>query len=282
MVIKERSWSSSSYRFGFNGQEQDNEMAGNGNSVVFKYRIHDPRLGRFLSVDPLSPNYPYWSPFAFAGNNPVVAIDLEGLEQVWYHKTLLSKNKQAWLRVIRTNRKTSGSKEFRNVLKKQTKIDVMYFSGYLSDDAWTLLVNDYDQYLRYKYQYVEQRVGVMRFKDMDDEKIKEFFQEEKKIMFIAVDKALLSKLQEAIDNEDKSAIKKLHIQLSHTVNHEEVAHGINNLKGVDKTEEKEHLEYNGEDNEYSPEIEDIDTDPKFRGTPAKEQLDEIKKIVNDD
>jgi RHS repeat-associated protein len=61
--------------------EQDNEVSGNGNAIVFKYRIHDPRLGRFLSVDPLESEYPWNSSYAFAENTPIAFIDLEGAEK---------------------------------------------------------------------------------------------------------------------------------------------------------------------------------------------------------
>ncbi|MCC7028550.1 MAG: hypothetical protein IT265_16435 [Saprospiraceae bacterium] len=44
-----------SYRYGFNNQERDGEL---GEYYAFEYRIHDARIGRFLSVDPLSNNYP--------------------------------------------------------------------------------------------------------------------------------------------------------------------------------------------------------------------------------
>ncbi len=43
-------------------------------------RIYDPRLGRFLSVDPLSPEYPWYTPYQFAGNTPIRCVDLDGLE----------------------------------------------------------------------------------------------------------------------------------------------------------------------------------------------------------
>ncbi|MBI2795026.1 MAG: DUF3238 domain-containing protein [Ignavibacteria bacterium] len=72
---------SSSYRYGFNGAEEDNEVKGEGNSYSFKFRVYDPRMGRFLSVDPLSKNYPWNSPYAFAENDVIRAIDLEGLEK---------------------------------------------------------------------------------------------------------------------------------------------------------------------------------------------------------
>ena len=43
-------------------------------------RIYDPRLGRFLSVDPITADYPYLTPYQFASNTPIQAIDLDGLE----------------------------------------------------------------------------------------------------------------------------------------------------------------------------------------------------------
>ena len=67
-------------RYGFQAQEMDNEIKGEGNSVNYKFRMHDPRLGRFFAVDPLSAKYPFYSPYAFSGNRVIDAIELEGLE----------------------------------------------------------------------------------------------------------------------------------------------------------------------------------------------------------
>jgi hypothetical protein len=36
------------YRYGFQGQEMDGEVKGAGNSVNYKYRMHDPRLEKFF------------------------------------------------------------------------------------------------------------------------------------------------------------------------------------------------------------------------------------------
>ncbi|MBO6516824.1 MAG: hypothetical protein JJ975_09775 [Bacteroidia bacterium] len=55
-------------------------MSGKGNCYAFKYRVHDPRLGRFLSVDPLSSDYPWNSSYAFAENKVIRYIELEGRE----------------------------------------------------------------------------------------------------------------------------------------------------------------------------------------------------------
>lgn len=46
----------------------------------YGFRIYDPRIGRFLSVDPLFKSYPFYTPYQFAGNMPIAAIDLDGLE----------------------------------------------------------------------------------------------------------------------------------------------------------------------------------------------------------
>ena len=70
----------SSYRYGFNGKENDNDVKGEGNQQDYGMRIYDPRLGRFLSVDPITKKYPELTPYQFASNRPIDGIDLDGLE----------------------------------------------------------------------------------------------------------------------------------------------------------------------------------------------------------
>lgn len=72
--------SSSAYRYGFNGKENDNEVKGTGNQQDYGMRIYDPRIAKFLSVDPIAHQYAYLSSYQFAGNTPIQAIDLDGLE----------------------------------------------------------------------------------------------------------------------------------------------------------------------------------------------------------
>jgi len=81
MLLVGRSWSvGSEYRYGFNGKEQDDEVSGNGNQYDYGFRIYNPKLGKFLSVDPLTSNYSYLTPYQFASNSPVSGIDVDGLE----------------------------------------------------------------------------------------------------------------------------------------------------------------------------------------------------------
>jgi hypothetical protein len=68
------------YRFTFQSQESDNEIRGKGNSLNYKFRMHDPRIGRFFAVDPLAAKYPYYTPYSFSGNTVINSIELEGLE----------------------------------------------------------------------------------------------------------------------------------------------------------------------------------------------------------
>lgn len=75
---------SSSYRYGFNGKENDNDVKGEGNQQDYGMRVYDPRLGRFMSVDPLTRDYPSWSPYPFAMNRTIDGIDLDGLEWAPY------------------------------------------------------------------------------------------------------------------------------------------------------------------------------------------------------
>ncbi|WP_121356794.1 RHS repeat domain-containing protein [Flavisolibacter nicotianae] len=69
------------YRYGFNGKENDDEVKGvEGSQQDYGMRIYDPRLGRFLSVDPLTFKYPELTPYQFGSNRPIDGIDEDGLE----------------------------------------------------------------------------------------------------------------------------------------------------------------------------------------------------------
>jgi RHS repeat-associated protein len=68
-----------SYPYGFNGKEKDDEVEGAGNSYDFGARINDPRLGRWLSVDPLAHKFTWQSPYVSMDNNPIANTDLTGM-----------------------------------------------------------------------------------------------------------------------------------------------------------------------------------------------------------
>lgn len=80
MLVPNRHGNSGEYRYGFQGQEMDKELKGEGNSLNFEYRMHDPRVGRFFATDPLQKNYSWNSPYAFSANRVIDMVELEGLE----------------------------------------------------------------------------------------------------------------------------------------------------------------------------------------------------------
>lgn len=50
--------------------------------------MHDPRVGRFFAVDPLTAKYPYYTPYSFSGNKVIAFIELEGLEEFSFKEHL--------------------------------------------------------------------------------------------------------------------------------------------------------------------------------------------------
>jgi RHS repeat-associated protein len=71
---------SDAYRYGFQGQERDDEVKGEGNSYNYKFRMYDNRFGKFLSRDPLAKDYPHNSVYAYSENRVIDGKELEGLE----------------------------------------------------------------------------------------------------------------------------------------------------------------------------------------------------------
>lgn len=91
MLLSGRSWEvGSGYRYGFNGKESDPELYEDGNIYDYGFRIYNSRLGKFLSTDPLFKNFPWYTPYQFAGDKPIACLDLDGLEDVYYNGILIN------------------------------------------------------------------------------------------------------------------------------------------------------------------------------------------------
>ncbi len=119
MLMPERNWSSEWYRYGFQGQEKDDEIKGEGNSVNYTYRMDDTRLGRFFSIDPLIKSYPSNSPYAFSENRVIDGSELEGKE--WQQKTKIYND--GWI-----------------VMQREVKVKVKNSSNIINDFEVDLLV----------------------------------------------------------------------------------------------------------------------------------------------
>lgn len=76
MLVPGRHGNSGDYRYGYQGSEKDNEVKGEGNSYTTHYRFLDPRVGRWMSIDPVT--MPSESPYSSMANNPVLYNDVNG------------------------------------------------------------------------------------------------------------------------------------------------------------------------------------------------------------
>lgn len=155
-----RSESSGDYRYGFNGKEKDNNGEwGDQTHYDYGFRIYNPGIAKFLSVDPLTRKYPMLTPYQFAGNTPMQAIDLDGLEPIsmitskgkitkpmmtilnsafGFSKTSLQKSTwvpytddrgKLWAKVVGIPQKTSASVSFETVVHdaNPNRTDISWF-----------------------------------------------------------------------------------------------------------------------------------------------------------
>jgi RHS repeat-associated protein len=126
MLVPNRHGSSNSYRYGFQGQEKDDEIKGEGNSLNYTFRMHDPRVGRFFTKDPLEAEYPWYTPYQFSGNKVIEFVELEGLEESpsksnsskkkepgFFEESLL-KAFNGWVDIFSTISKVTGNAKYKN------------------------------------------------------------------------------------------------------------------------------------------------------------------------
>lgn len=78
MVMPNRSASSGDYRYGFQNQEKDDEVSGEGNSYTAEFWQYSPRVGRRWNIDPVVKHHE--SPYSTFGNNPIWFVDPNGAD----------------------------------------------------------------------------------------------------------------------------------------------------------------------------------------------------------
>jgi RHS repeat-associated protein len=78
VLLQNRNFTSEKYRYGFNGQEKDDEVAGSGNSYTAEYWQYDSRLGRRWNLDPK--RVTGISEYSCFLNNPIYFADPNGDE----------------------------------------------------------------------------------------------------------------------------------------------------------------------------------------------------------
>jgi RHS repeat-associated protein len=100
--------------------EKDDEVKGEGNSYTTEFRQYDPRVGRWLSIDPKSTSIPWQSHYVSMDNNPIWLNDPNG----------------DWIPVelSKAARKNGGIKKleetFRNAYGLEIEVKRKLFGGY--------------------------------------------------------------------------------------------------------------------------------------------------------
>jgi hypothetical protein len=103
--------------------------------------MHDPRLGRFFSIDPLQSKYPFNSVYAFSENVVINAIELEGLEKMPLKKIKRRNKPRITNRVDGTNffdrllGRVFKGKHTTNIVKSNDRVEKQ--SNFMKDDAPT-------------------------------------------------------------------------------------------------------------------------------------------------
>ncbi|MDX9750966.1 MAG: RHS repeat-associated core domain-containing protein, partial [Flavobacteriales bacterium] len=109
MLLTGRNFNSGATRHGFNGKENDNEWHGAvGTLQDYGMRAYDTRVARFFAVDPIAKEYPMLTPYQFAGNTPIWAVDLDGLEPAYVNNGIP---------VMGSDHLYNGNPEYKPVIK---------------------------------------------------------------------------------------------------------------------------------------------------------------------
>ena len=144
MLMPGRTYNAGHYAYGFNGKRMDNDVKGTGNSYDYGARIYDPRVVRFLSVDPLTKTYPWYTPYQFAGNTPIWAIDVDGMEPKPFNKW------GTWVNITEWNSYTP---------EQRKDINVVSFGNIGGDEKSYIAVRDQQDVKKWHYLNYEKALG---------------------------------------------------------------------------------------------------------------------------
>jgi len=159
MVMPGRSFSAASqYRYGFNGKENDKDISEGGQD--YGMRIYDARIGKFLSVDPIGSQFPYYTPYQYAGNKPIWCVDIDGLEDL--PATELNKygEKQVYETTSTTEYGSAGPMSI-DVVKNIPKYAQPVTKGMTDMQVYQLAFNRYaspGKFLIKSNQYIDERL----------------------------------------------------------------------------------------------------------------------------
>ena len=140
------------YRYGYQGSEKDNEVKGSGNSYTTHFRLLDPRLGRWLSIDPKAAKFCFESPYVSMGNRPITHNDIMGDEWDKEEDKVVADN---MCEQYEANRDL-----YQSTVDKYSRMK----EDLLKDGKW-----NYVKYRKYEIAQARAEIGVREMQDAMDE-----------------------------------------------------------------------------------------------------------------
>jgi RHS repeat-associated protein len=263
MQVPTRHGNTNEYRYGFQGQEKDDEIKGEGNSLNYTFRMHDPRVGRFFAIDPLTGKYPWNSPYAFSENRVLDGIELEGLEVSYVHKDLNTEDFKSTLRILNT---TKSGREFNHIFLNQKKRDILYYplKEYYGEQGMTNVI-------RNKSDFDKLKSGSSRYyyQNLDYRDVKSTLESGKELILIGTSYSPNWKHEKEL------------IANTFVIQHEKEAHAKNVLNEKDADVYEEHKVYNNKDSYDSPPDDELETNKDYLGSPAQKDYSNIKKVIRE-
>jgi RHS repeat-associated protein len=137
----------SGYRYGFNGKELD--KSGEWGSLTqydYGFRIYNPSIAKFLSVDPLTSDYAMLTPYQFASNRPIDGVDLDGKEYYYFMSSINTTGQKTWT-LVKTQDVIKMVAGVGDISMKLSKYGITgHFAYYNSDCSWRLVPNYFTQF----------------------------------------------------------------------------------------------------------------------------------------
>ncbi len=309
MVMPERSFTYQNYQYSFNGKEDDNDVEGVSSGWQdYGLRIYNRRLARFISIDPLSRSFPWYTPYQFAGNKPIVAIDLDGAEEI-----LVQKKYEPFItKLVAFSFATDEGRDVHTILKAQDKYDIYFYtydsrvtlpgSGEISEsvfhdkegfvtsngfipEATTTSFMDRESFenartngssgSKYRLSFIESQ-------DLDNT-----FSQGKGIILIGIAEPIIAYRKDYVMdmvNGNDNISQEMYLNAiesgSEVILHEHSSHGKNILLGKEVSMIEEHEKYSGDKSrETSYSFKDLLHNPRYKNTTAGKSARQLKKIV---
>jgi hypothetical protein len=242
-------------------------------------------------VDPLAPEYPWYTPYQFAGNKPIWASDLDGLEELRYSDDFKKYASELWTIISNSE---YLYEIYQSISKPEKRNDALVYIVIKKSPGGSIYYGR-EQGETYNIGLYVKNINYLESPglDLSDEDYERLRSYRNKISNLGLDLEVLKSEIKANPEREIFAVSLTFEntsgprQRARTIGHEVVAHLQNDLNGIDKKGPEEHSDFTGirngspkwkkfkmQDN-YTPNVEEFE-----EGSPGKILFDEIDRSIN--